>query len=261
MNKLSSTVLMYHHIGRNDLLLYDREYAVERGMFLRHLDLIQRESLDVVLPDEWPKQVKARSVVITFDDGYKDNYVQAYPILKERGLRAIFFVTVEHIDSTGYMSWQDLKEMAAAGMRIGSHGLTHRFFSMLSASELTEELKESRRTLEERLAVSVKMLSLPGGRKHPELQSIALESGYEYIFTSQFQFVDNISRGPFLNIPRIAIRKNTGVTCLENILRRKPGIMWRNRLKDRFKKVIQNFIGHKRYDKLYRRFQHMRSDL
>ena len=90
-----------------------------------------------------------------------------FPILTELGLRATFFVVPTLVDTPGYVTWAQLREMVAAGMEIGSHSLTHPFVNALDRAGLEREFGESKRILESRLGVPVRSASLPRGWEPP----------------------------------------------------------------------------------------------
>src|SRR5438445_7389547 len=89
--------------------------------------------------------------VMTFDDGHESNLALALPLLQEFGSRATFFVTVDWIGTSGYLTWPQVRTLADAGMEIGSHSMTHRPPSTLSSAELSVELRESKMRIEDRV--------------------------------------------------------------------------------------------------------------
>lgn len=83
-------------------------------------------------------------VSVTFDDGNRIQYEKYFPILKQYGLTASFYVVTSLIGSPGKMNWDELAELYRAGNEIGSHTHTHPRLSTISAAELDYELKTSR---------------------------------------------------------------------------------------------------------------------
>jgi peptidoglycan/xylan/chitin deacetylase (PgdA/CDA1 family) len=157
---------------------------------------------------------------LTFDDGYDDNHATAFPLLRDYGLTAIFFVLPSHLDSGGAldwpevaedhenrpevmrsMTWDQVEEMAAAGMEFGSHGLSHRHMPQLSDEELRQELLDSRRLIEARLG-SCAMLAYPFGDWDRRVAEAAADAGYEFAFTLPRSYQGEV--GP-LSIPRVSI--------------------------------------------------------
>ncbi|HYH01486.1 MAG TPA: polysaccharide deacetylase family protein, partial [Bacillota bacterium] len=121
---------------------------------------------------KYPDMLPDKPLVITFDDGPKSNYTKVFPLLKKFGWAATFFVYPKVIaeQSVTQLTWEELQEMAAAGMDIQSHTLTHPYLSKVSASGsenyfiwLDRELRESKRIIETRLHRKVDLLAYPYG--------------------------------------------------------------------------------------------------
>jgi peptidoglycan/xylan/chitin deacetylase (PgdA/CDA1 family) len=128
-------ILMYHYISvppegadgiRYNLSVWPEVFATQMAYLavegyhpIRLADLAHHLADGTPLPD--------KPVVLTFDDGYEDNYASALPVLRASGFPATFFVITRFVDDgrPGYMTWDQLREMAAAGMEIGSHALDH----------------------------------------------------------------------------------------------------------------------------------------
>ena len=87
---------------------------------------------------------------LTFDDGHVSN-LKAVDALAQRDFTAEFFVNPATVGTQGHLGWAELREMAAAGMSIQSHGFHHRYLDMLSPQDVMTELVDSRREIEDRL--------------------------------------------------------------------------------------------------------------
>jgi peptidoglycan/xylan/chitin deacetylase (PgdA/CDA1 family) len=157
---------------------------------------------------------------LTFDDGYDDNHASAFPLLRDHGMSAIFFVLPSHLDRGAAldwpevaadhedhpevmrsMTWEQVEEMAEAGMEFGSHGLTHRHMPSLDDEELRQELLDSRRRIAERLG-SCTMLAYPFGEWDPRVAEAAAAAGYEFAFSLPRAHQGEV--GPH-SIPRISV--------------------------------------------------------
>jgi peptidoglycan/xylan/chitin deacetylase (PgdA/CDA1 family) len=125
---------------------------------------------------------------ITFDDGYRDNCEVAAPILRRAGLPATFFVATgfvgseriapwdKHLPSQpGWMSWDQVRSLAAAGFEIGNHTVTHLNMGTASAETVRHELEESNRTFAAQLGKAPQLFAYPfGGRSHINEQAIEI---------------------------------------------------------------------------------------
>ena len=164
-------VLMYHGLydgerERADIDPADRPYAVSIQDFRAQLDAVARAGLAVIDPRDLTRSVPAQGgVVLTFDDGHASNHHHALPELQARGIAAVFFATSDFIARRrGFCAWPQLREMANAGMTIGSHGRTHRFFDDMSETEARAEYTDSKAAIEQHIGSSVNQISFPGGR-------------------------------------------------------------------------------------------------
>jgi peptidoglycan/xylan/chitin deacetylase (PgdA/CDA1 family) len=144
-----------------------------------------------------------RAVLLTFDDGYQDVLVNALPVLREHDFPAVMFVSVDHITSGApfphelrardagisnpVLTWEGALELEAGGVRIESHGLTHRPLASLTADEARHEIVASKAELEARLSRPVTAYAFPKGSRADYSTEHALmlsEAGYALGFTT-----------------------------------------------------------------------------
>jgi len=151
--------------------------------------------------------------ILTFDDGEMNNYEVAFPIIKEMGFNASFFIIVKRIGENGYMGWKELKSLAEAGMTVGSHGLTHEVLTNLKDSQVIEELKASKNCLEMNLGIPINAFSLPRGFCNDKIIQWAYELGYKYIFISE-----KPKGSKSVCTPRIAVKANWSLKRFQQAL-------------------------------------------
>lgn len=161
-------------------------FAVPRARFGRQLEVAQAMGIELTTLEAAVARAESRAVALTFDDGDVTHYTCAFPELMARGMRASFFVITDRVGSTGYVTWAQLREMAAAGMSIGSHTASHAYLSTLSAARLREELSRSKAALDDALGQRTQTLALPGGDEPPRtLWPLLHEAGYTLVATSR----------------------------------------------------------------------------
>ena len=132
---------------------------------------------------------RGKQVIITFDDGYRDVYYHAFPILRKYQMTATFFLVSSCI--SGFNVWdlgrakvapllelEQLKEMRGHGMDFGSHGATHRPLTDLGADTARQEMLDSKATLEDWLEMEILSFSFPHGRSNSALRDWVREAGY-----------------------------------------------------------------------------------
>lgn len=124
----------------------------------------------------------AKTVVLTFDDGWVDNFTHAFPILKRLSIPATFFCTTGHIQKgegdSSKMSVGQLQELLAAGLTIGGHTRTHPDLTRLTPDQAREEIAGCKNDLEHALGIKVQYFAYPGGAFNCEVVRLAQEAGY-----------------------------------------------------------------------------------
>jgi peptidoglycan/xylan/chitin deacetylase (PgdA/CDA1 family) len=123
-------------------------------------------------------RLPSRPVAITFDDGGLDGYAVALPILRAHGFRATFFVITGYVGNGSCMTWDQLREMSAAGMAIESHTFAHPDLRRVDAARLANELRRSRDAIASELGVDARFLSYPNGRYDQDVQDAVASAGY-----------------------------------------------------------------------------------
>ncbi len=121
-----------------------------------------------------------KPIVLTFDDGYADNYTNAFQTLRNHKFTATFFVIAEFVDENrwGYMNWAQLAEMAKGGMEIGSHSLNHPDLYRKARAYQNNEIAGSKKMIEANLPTSVVSFSYPAGHYDANTLAALRASGY-----------------------------------------------------------------------------------
>lgn len=182
-------ILMYHSISDANP---DNSLLVPPIMFKEQMDWLKNNgfttmSLDEALEAKSTGKVPKKPVVVTFDDGYLDNYTEAFPVLKENNMKGVFFVITDYMGETAgnSMSIDMLKEMKAAGMEIENHTSNHLELNSLSREDAYNSIKNGQIFLKEVLGVDSKYLCYPAGRYSEETIEIEKELGIKAAVTTQ----------------------------------------------------------------------------
>lgn len=179
-------ILMYHSIAyeKNNILRVpkDKFDAEMKWLYDNGYKTITLD--DVYNGIESGKGVPEKSVVITFDDGYVDNYQNAYPVLKKYGFTGTTFMITSSIDNPhdGYLSSAQIKEMDADCLKVESHTVTHGYLNKMSYEKQLKELKDSKAALEKLLGHEIKYLAYPTGKYDANTVKAAKEAGYKMCF-------------------------------------------------------------------------------
>lgn len=126
------------------------------------------------------------SVIVTLDDGYEDNYTNAYPVLKEFNIPATIFIITSTTDKNGaYITSSQLKEMSSTLIDFESHTVSHNELSTMPYNKQVEELKNSKAYLENLLGKKIELISYPSGRYNENTIKACKETGYKAAVTTK----------------------------------------------------------------------------
>lgn len=203
-------VLMYHSIsvvsGNNlcvppDLFDSEMNWLHTNGYTaLSMAELYAHMSAHTALPD--------KAVVITLDDGYFDNYSNAYPILKKYGLKASVFVISGKIGTSNYLVASQIKEMSQNGIDIEDHTVTHGYLSKMPYNQQVSELQDSKAALEQITGKPVDYVAYPYGDYNANTLRAATAIGYKLGFLEDGGTAKVTD--PVLEVPRAYVSaKNT----------------------------------------------------
>jgi peptidoglycan/xylan/chitin deacetylase (PgdA/CDA1 family) len=197
-------VLMYHQIGaaptpcKRSL----RKLWVEADVFRAQMEYLLGKgftplTFSGLAAAEAQGSLPPKPALITFDDGYADNYENAFPILRELGVPANIFLVESGLDKQNHwhnpedfpwqrmLSWKQVDEMAKSGLvEYGSHTVGHRDLQNLELDEARYEIRESKARLERRLGKNILAFAYPygSGAYSPQIRALIREAGYQYDF-------------------------------------------------------------------------------
>jgi peptidoglycan/xylan/chitin deacetylase (PgdA/CDA1 family) len=182
-------VLMYHSVNpKTDSVmrrLIVSPVSFEKQMhFLKvhHYNVVPLEVVGQLIRDK--KKIPPKTVAITFDDGFKDNYIYAYPVLRELKIPATIFVIYDEVGRSGgdRLSWDEIRQMQASGLiTIGSHTFGPvPLVDIKSETELRRQIIDSKKMLEEKLNTPVNTFCYVGGMFNPHIKDLVKEAGYKY---------------------------------------------------------------------------------
>lgn len=216
----------------------DVKYWVPIGQFTEQLDQIRQAGCRVLLLKHL-ESIQAegagcgRHTVLTFDDGRASDYLLAYPQLMERRISAEFFLNTAKIDTPGFLTWQEIREMQGQGMSFQSHSHEHLDLTRLSSEDLERQLDISKRTLEDRLGCSVDFLAAPYGLINRQVIDCALRLGYRAVCSAR----SLPARPDALKLDRVVIYRSTTVRQFRQLLDCEPSCYFRRIARSPFYRV------------------------
>lgn len=220
-------VLVYHSVDD-----FNDEYTVSRETFEWQLDEIERSGLKIISVLELEQmiergKVEDKTVVLTFDDGRRDNFTNLFPMLSERKIPATIFSITGIIGgeyrgkgrSVPMLSESEMCDMLASSLvDFQPHTVTHPKLTTVTHEEVRHETKDSKRHLETMFSKECLYFAYPYGRHSPEIRKIVGECGIRLAFGTQAGFVEAASER--LSLPRNHIRHDVTRAQFRSILKR-----------------------------------------
>lgn len=184
-------VLNYHQVEQkngNPLTLWPDQFEAQMAYLAEegYTPITIDEMMDAL---ENGAPLPEKPVIITFDDGYADNYEYAYPILKKYGFKATIFLIYDFTNTyPNYLTWDQINEMKESGLiHFESHTMTHANLAELtSVDELRHEIADSHDLLSQKLGYDMHYIAYPGGRVNAEIEEITRAAGYRGGFTVHY---------------------------------------------------------------------------
>ena len=174
-------ILLYHSVKRKSL----DQRTVELALFEKQMAYLERKGFQTLSLNDFLKgEFFPNSLVLTFDDGFEDNYLQVYPLLRKYGFRATFFLIAHSAGSASFMSWRQIKEMSEEGMSFGSHTLSHENLLKLDSRKVKAEVEQSKTIIEDRIARGVDFFSFPYSNSDERIKQAVKDAGYKAAFTA-----------------------------------------------------------------------------
>lgn len=200
-------ILEYHKV--NDWS--EDSYTVKPEDFAAQMDELRAQGyetisiLDFLRAKKGKQTLPEKAVIVTLDDGYKDNYTDMLPIMESRGMKATVFMVTNDIGLPGYLTWDMLRDMQNRGIEIGSHTANHLPLTEMSPADAREEVQLSKTLLEWNGIKTIFGLSYPNGKYKDFMPQMLKESEYLAAVTGDAG-LNTFETNPYLlhriNIPR-----------------------------------------------------------
>ena len=230
VNEPGIPVYMYHCIDENPRE-GDAELYVTPEAFEAHIQYLKSQGYTPIFANEI-QNVSGydKPVVITLDDGYEDNYTNAFPILKKLKVKATIFMVGSYINKPEYLKPEQIKEMSDSGfVSIQSHTWNHVNLAKLPVQEIDEELQKSKDAVESITGKPVEVISYPGGfYDQTVIKHVKKFFNLAYSVNSL-----NLGYDPCFEISRGGVYRSTALWSIEGSLK--------HQTRSRLKRVVQKF--------------------
>lgn len=216
--KKGISVLLYHRIDDSPTNSSLDKFSISPSIFEKQIKYLKKKGYTSILPSEIEQLKKNRAwkknryVLITFDDGYKDN-VKAAEILNNYSMKGLFFISTAYIGKTmngvKMLDENDIERLVLLGMAIGSHSHNHTKLPKLNTDEIDKEISQSLKILSR--FFNVEDFAYPFGSYSQKVVNILQQNKVKraYIIGQKIYQIDKFSE---YEIPRAIVRKNTSLT-------------------------------------------------
>lgn len=208
-------ILMYHSINPN--ALPEDRIVVPPIIFERQMQFLKKHKYNVISLKSLgqlisqKQRIPLKTVVITLDDGFRDNYLYAFPILKKYNLPATIFIIIDEVGrpSGDRLTWDDILLMQESGLvSFGSHCMgPEPLVNIKSDKELKRQIFDSKKILEEKTVRQAELFCYPEGRFNDKIRQMVREAGYKLaVATNPGKAIPN---DDLFALKRLRISQNT----------------------------------------------------
>ena len=200
---------MYHRFDENKY----PSTNIRTQIFLKHIEEINKLNSKFINFQEFKEILKTsidrNYILLTIDDAFSSFYENAWPILKNKKIPFILFVSTQEIGKYGYMSWDQIKEIEKSNLvTIGNHSHSHEYLIDWSDSKIYSDIEASIKIFTENLGYSPQVFSYPFGEYSTNLKQITSNLNFKYAFGQHSGAID-ITKD-LLELPRFPINEKYG---------------------------------------------------
>jgi len=217
--RYSVPILTYHSFDYREGLL-----SVAPENFERQMRYLKNKGFSVIGLDELAEGIKNRrrfahnTVVITIDDGYKNNFTYAYPILKKYGFPAIIFLITNNIGANAdFLNWDEAREMSKNNIFFGGHTKSHPYLPLVDKKDIArDEISGCRKAIEEHLGLPVDYFCYPLGGFTEGAKMLVKKAGYKGACVTN-RGDDILNRRELYELHRISVRNGNPYFSFSNL--------------------------------------------
>ncbi|PKO23602.1 MAG: hypothetical protein CVU38_03180 [Chloroflexi bacterium HGW-Chloroflexi-1] len=185
---MRAPILMYHYVSEppQDADDIRQDLSVPPERFDDHLRYLSDAGYHVITLDDLlyaltqGRALPDKPIILTFDDGYEDNYLNAFPLLQKYGMVGEFFIMTDVVNAktAGYMTWAQIEEMARVGQRFGSHSRDHPDLWGKSVDYLVWQALGGMEAIQEHLGYHPRWISYPSGSYDAQVIAVYKSANY-----------------------------------------------------------------------------------
>ena len=200
---------MYHRFDENKY----PSTNIKINDFKEHLKIIENSKIQFINPKNFENELKnkktQRKILLTIDDGFSSFYNNAWPILKERKIPFILFVSTREVGAFNYMTWDQIREISKENfVEIGNHSHSHEYLVDEDIDLIKEDIEKSIRIFKKELKRNSEFFSYPFGEYSLAFKDLIRSLGFKYAFGQHSGVMDDTK--DFYELPRYPINEKYG---------------------------------------------------
>ena len=200
---------MYHRFDENKY----PSTNIKVDVFKKHLEIIEDSKIKFINPKDFENELKnlklQRKILLTIDDGFLSFYENAWPILKEKKIPFILFVSTREVGAFNYMSWDQIREISKENfVEIGNHSHTHEYLADEKNDIIKKDIEKSIDIFKKELGKNSDFFSYPFGEYSNDFKKIIKNFGFKYAFGQHSGVMDETK--DFYEFPRYPINEKYG---------------------------------------------------
>jgi poly-beta-1,6-N-acetyl-D-glucosamine N-deacetylase len=201
--------LMYHRFEENKY----PSTNIKIKVFKEHLKEINKSGFQFIDFKTFNKiinkKIEKNYLLLTIDDGFESFYMHAWPILKEKKIPFILFVSTREVGKHGYMTWKQINEIGSYDFAtIGNHSHTHDYMADWNNEKIINDLKTSIKIFKSKIGYSPKIFSYPFGEYSSNFKKIVSDLNFEFAFGQHSGVIDPTK--DLLELPRFPVNEKYG---------------------------------------------------
>ena len=200
---------MYHRFEENKY----PSTNIKNEIFLQHLEEINNSNIEFITYQKFKKlietEIDKNYILLTIDDAFESFYINAWPILKDKKIPFILFVSTREVGKFGYMTWDQIKEVGTSKLAtIGNHSHSHEYLIDWNEKKIKDDLNNSIKIFKKQLGYSPEVFSYPFGEYSSELKNIVSDLKFKFAFGQHSGVIDKSK--DLLELPRFPINEKYG---------------------------------------------------
>ena len=200
---------MYHRFEENKY----PSTNIKINDFKEHLKILEEDNIKFINPKNFENELKnnklQKKILLTIDDGFLSFYENAWPILKNKKIPFILFISTREVGNFNYMTWEQIKEISEENfVEIGNHSHTHEYLADENNEVIKEDIEKSISILKTNLGKNSNFFSYPFGEYSNNFKKIIKQFGFKFAFGQHSGIIDETK--DFYELPRYPINEKYG---------------------------------------------------